>query len=585
MAYIQDIKVNIIDGAKPMTQKGFGLPLIVTNREFIQWYFSEEVDQNTETGIVNEYEVKIKIDDEEITINATEEEEEKLNTLDDLITFFNKEKSICEKIEVSLKKDGEPIKSYLNFQSNLEGIKINIDTADPPDNKKHLLKKIKNINTEGIKDNGTSTVKWYFNPNDTETSNADVPENPKTGLIQEYKVKFSMDNIEDSEIEVTWKSLKTIKDIIHLVNEESGFEGKINLSLKKNTDNKCYLQLDSEEPKCKVTIDNKSLFTSINNIENSEDPEPVEDFYKEYSDLTSVSTDYHSKHPAYLMAGAMFSQSPCPPIIAIYSKSKSISIEDSLNKMKKEHNGFYAVFISERGDKDNCECLHQAGKWAAENEKLFFGCSKSHDCLTKRKNEREAYIIHDSPEDYPECAWAGQNLPKTPGSITWKWKALNNQKACNYDTTYLNEIRNNNGQALTELGGIVYVNEGKTTVGQFIDVIRGKDWIKARMLENLYILLINNEKIPLDNTGIAQVEGVVRTVLKQAAKNGIIARATTEDELKKSDDKEFMYTVSVPTRSDLMQNDIANRILKNVGFVYYLAGAIHEAEVQGKIDI
>jgi uncharacterized protein DUF3383 len=466
MAYIQDITVNIVDGAKPMTQKGFGLPLILApastqGRQI--WGFSKPVTKDSATGLANDntkYTVKVKVND----INRTcEIQGDTAQTLEALINLMNDGGSGISGATVTFFPEGN---GFIEIKSNKKGngSAIEINVEEPSE--KHLFKSLKNI------------------------------------------------------------------------------EGK---------------------PGPSITVSEHL------------------DVYTEYSESTSMTEHYNIGHPEYLMAAAMFDQTPCPKKVAVYTRSSG-TITDALNKLKENHDGFYAVFISEREKVS----LKEAGDWASSSKKFFFGCAgygTDADALDGRNCDREAYIIHDKPHDYPECAWAGQNLPKVPGAITWKWKTLNNQKACEFSTTKLGTIRDKKGQAITEIGGLNVVNEGKTTAGQFIDVIRGKDWIKARMIENLYSLFVNNDKIPLDNTGIAQVEGVIRTVLKQAGNNGIIARATTEDELKKADDKEFMYSVSVPTREGISVADRANRILKNVEFVYYLAGAIHEAEVRGKITV
>ncbi len=322
---------------------------------------------------------------------------------------------------------------------------------------------------------------------------------------------------------------------------------------------------------------------------------------KQYASVAEVVEDYAAGSAEYAMAGAMFSQEPSPKTVLIYARTKdsggviSGTITAALDDALEKNPAFYAVFIPERTKTD----LYEAGTWASDNKKFFFGCTDDITALTGRNNEREAFLIHDKPDSYtitidgqstvfytyPECAWAGQNLPKDPGSITWKWKSLNNQIAANFTSTELGTIREDKGQTITEIGGVPVVNEGITTKGEYIDVIRGQDWVKARIEEGLYQLFISNDKIPMDNTGIAQVEGVVRSVLKQAGNMGIIARATTEAELANSDDKEYMYKVTVPKREDLSMNDRAARKLSGVHFVYWLAGAIHEAQVQGKITV
>ena len=73
--------------------------------------------------------------------------------------------------------------------------------------------------------------------------------------------------------------------------------------------------------------------------------------------------------------------------------------------------------------------------------------------------------------------------------------------------------------------------------------------------------------------------------MKSAGDNGIIAQAISEDDLEFSDDKTYMYQVTVPLRSATSSVDRANRELKDVKFTYYLAGAIHKVTVTGKITV
>lgn len=302
--------------------------------------------------------------------------------------------------------------------------------------------------------------------------------------------------------------------------------------------------------------------------------------YKVYASMDDVDNDYSSSTTEYQMAQAIFSQTPSPRLVAIYSRGTK-TIEESLTDCEENNPGFWAVMIPERAIDTTVI------SWCQSNKKFFLGCC-DHASLSSlpTTNDRAAFVIHDNPGiTFPECAWAGRCLPEDPGSITWKWKTLVGPEPYEYSTTQLGDIRDANVQTITNYGGVSYVNEGKTLLGDFIDVIRGQDWVKARIEEGLYRLFLTNEKVSMDNIGIAQVEGVIRSVLQRAGNMGIIARATSENELEKSDDKEYMFQVTVPLREEVPESDRANRILSNVEFVYYLAGAIHEAEVKGKIIV
>lgn len=301
--------------------------------------------------------------------------------------------------------------------------------------------------------------------------------------------------------------------------------------------------------------------------------------YHEFSELKELIDYYTADDAEYKMAAAMFAQSPRPTVVAVYSRDPGAAIAATLAAVQAVNDTWYAFMINNRTKAE----IHAAGTWANSNKKLFFGCTSDLTALDDRNNDREIIVIHDRPSDYPECAWVGQNLPKAPGSITWKWKSLNGQIAAAFNTTDLNTIRTKNSQTLTEYGSIVIMNEGKTTSGEFIDVIHGQDWVEAQLEARLFLLQTQNEKINLDNDGIAQVESVVRSVMIDAGRAGIIARATTDDEKKRSKDGVYLYTVDVPLRDEISVNDRNARHLPGVNFSYELAGAMHKITVNGKI--
>jgi hypothetical protein len=300
----------------------------------------------------------------------------------------------------------------------------------------------------------------------------------------------------------------------------------------------------------------------------------------ELTDLTDAG--YLSTDNEYLMASAMFAQSPHVSSVAVFRKADATDYDDALTTLIETYNDFYGIVIDSRDGDD----LHDAGTWANANKKYFFGCSEDPDDLTGRNADREAYLIHNNEAtDFPECAWVGKMLAKVPGSATFKWKTLSGQNASSFTLTQLTAIRANNGQAIQEQAGVTFVNEGKATSGEYIDIILGKDWVEDQLKIGLLGLFIRNDKIPFDNRGIAQVEGVVRDVLKRAGDNGIIAAAVTEAEKQVSDDKIYLYTVTVPDRSAVSANNRATRTLTDVKFNYTSAGAIHHVTVTGLITI
>ena len=299
----------------------------------------------------------------------------------------------------------------------------------------------------------------------------------------------------------------------------------------------------------------------------------------ELTDLTDAG--YTSSDAEYDMVSAMLAQTPRPQLIKVCRKATATAYNTYLDTIRATDDAFYAVCIASRSNAD----LALAGTWADANGKFFFGCASGVAALSGRSVDRESYMIHTAPTDYPECAWVGRCLPSDPGSIDWKWKVLSGQTASTFTSSELTAIRAAHGNAIQSQAGVSFTNDSFTTSGKFIDVIMGRDWIEDQLKTDLLSMLINNNSIPYDDSGIAMVEAVVRGVLKRAGDNGLIAKASSAADMLQSDDKVYMFRVTVPLRSDTSSVDRANRTLTDVKFVYTVAGSIHEVEVTGTITV
>jgi hypothetical protein len=303
----------------------------------------------------------------------------------------------------------------------------------------------------------------------------------------------------------------------------------------------------------------------------------------EASDLTAWNGGgFETTDDAYKMAAAMFAQSPSPATVKVKQKADAQAYDAALAELVLTDNDWYGICIDSR-DKAN---LALAGTWANSNKKFFFGCSEEIAALDNRNVTREAYLIHNNAaSDFPECAWVGRELSRQPGSNTWKWKTLSGQNASTFTATELTIIRDRDGNALQEQAGAIFTNEGFATSGEYIDITIGQDWVENQITIELLSMFLANPKIPMDDIGIAQVESVVRGVLKRAGDNKIVARAVSAADMEKSDDKIYIFTVTVPARSDLSTNDRATRNLTGVKFEYTTAGAIHKVRVTGLIAV
>lgn len=172
-----------------------------------------------------------------------------------------------------------------------------------------------------------------------------------------------------------------------------------------------------------------------------------------------------------------------------------------------------------------------------------------------------------------DAAWGGRMLPTTPGSENWAWKTL---KAVVADEINVNGVRTNNGNTYEIFAGRSCTGLGKCVSGEYIDIIRGADWLKARLQENIFLLLINSEKVPMEDAGGDMVENAMREIFEQAVQNGFIA---------KDSDGKGLYTITVPAIANVPSADRLARYLSGITFAGTLAGAINKIGIAGNLSV
>lgn len=262
----------------------------------------------------------------------------------------------------------------------------------------------------------------------------------------------------------------------------------------------------------------------------------------------------------------------------------SDAIENDLDAVEAANNDWYGLALTSRAVQD----VISTADWTETRQKLFGTCSAQSTIIDLDANEDQVSIAYqlfsagytktflmyhqDADDDYPECAWFGKCLPLEPGSETWKFKQLATISYSNLSTTQSINAQSKSANTYQYVGGFGITAEGTVSNGEFIDIIRGVAWLTARIQEFVFFVLVNNNKVPYTDTGIAMIEAEVRRALDLGVTNNFLAA-----------DPE--YTVEVPRAAAAPPNDKANRILRNVSFQATLAGAIHFVEIRGVVSV
>lgn len=181
-------------------------------------------------------------------------------------------------------------------------------------------------------------------------------------------------------------------------------------------------------------------------------------------------------------------------------------------------------------------------------------------------------LWHQSPAEMASAAWLGRVLPFDPGSVTWKFKTLAGVVVSALTTTQRTNLRDRNANSYETVAGLPITAEGTMASSQFIDIIRGLDFIEDDMSKSVFEVLAAAAKVPFTDAGIALIENAVRGSLTRAISQGIIA-----------EDPEPVVTV--PLASEVSSTDKVNRILPDVKFTATLQGAIHKVIITGVVSV
>jgi len=232
--------------------------------------------------------------------------------------------------------------------------------------------------------------------------------------------------------------------------------------------------------------------------------------------------------------------------------------------------------------------IKDTAAWTETQKKLFFFSSSDSKILDpaddtdiisflKTQNyDRTIGIYHPnalgnvSPEMI-EVGWPAESFPYDPGSQTWAYKTLASVATYTLTSGQRTAVLGKDGNIYTLTAGVAITEEGKVVSGEYIDIIRGIDWLEARLREAVFTLLVTVRKIPFTDDGITLVENAVRGVLSEAATNGLLVAES--------------IVLTVPKAADVSTANKTNRILPDIKFTSILQGAIHKVEINGIVSV
>lgn len=231
-------------------------------------------------------------------------------------------------------------------------------------------------------------------------------------------------------------------------------------------------------------------------------------------------------------------------------------------------------------------------KWAEARDVLYgtatadwqaADTTSSTDVLARLKAGQyfRTFAVFDTAADkqYIEAAWLAKMLAQAPGSENWA-----NQRLAGIESTQMLEgqaqaVHKKNGNTFERFRNIVITQKGQVSGGEWIDVIRFRDWLLEQIRINTFTLFVDR-RVPGNDDGI----GMVRSRLLQALELGVTAGGIDDDAVREDGTVSPGFTITTPRNADRTTNERAGRHLKNVLWSARLRGSINDLEIRGTLN-
>lgn len=275
-------------------------------------------------------------------------------------------------------------------------------------------------------------------------------------------------------------------------------------------------------------------------------------------------------------------------MLSMANKTVTETVADMMAAITDNDNDWYGWAFVDRTQTN----ILAAANWTEAHRKLFGTAIAEAGAMDADVTTDTGYLLYnnnfyrtfwfyhkDAATDYPECAVFARCFAILPGGETWALKKLGGVTTDPLTETQYLAITKKNGNTFERFRNVSITQNGKVAAGEWIDVIRFRDWLQEEMTVNIFNALINSDKIPYTDEGIAIIEARMRQALRLGQERGGIAPTEYDED----GNENLGFTITVPLSSNISANQKASRILNDVKFTARLAGAIHVVNIAGSL--
>ena len=304
--------------------------------------------------------------------------------------------------------------------------------------------------------------------------------------------------------------------------------------------------------------------------------------YTECSSLAEVVTAGFAADTAeYKTAQLIFMQNDAPAKVAVCATTDSVAAflasAENLNKSWR-----HLIVTSFETEGESTKQAVAEAIEATEDKMLYLNLeTKDTTTLTGGMDRTVAFYCNSNKTEgeaaaVPVAALVGASAGQKVGAFTYKNLILKGITPCDLTTAEIEAIHAKGGITFVTKAGDNVTSEGKVLSGEYIDIVDSQDYVIQQLEYQTQKLLNQNKKIPYDNSGISMLSTVAVNVLQDAFQNGIIAAG---------EGGKGLYSVDYALREETDPADRAVRKYVGGKFSFVLAGAIHNVEIQGEIQI
>lgn len=217
--------------------------------------------------------------------------------------------------------------------------------------------------------------------------------------------------------------------------------------------------------------------------------------------------------------------------------------------------------------------------FAGNNSDTICGTSSTADIFSATQTTADArsYIQFSGSQlqSYAGMAILGNRLPVDPGSDTWAYKTLATVPTDVLSATQITNLTAKNANYYVAYKSVPITFPGVSPAGEYLDIVRGVDWLTDDIQTDVFALLVGSQKVPYTDFGVDQIVSVVKADLKAAIRVGF---------LDGGDETTPAPAVTAPTVASQSASNRAKRIFPGIAFSAKLAGAIHTLTINGVVS-